>query len=640
MARLTIVLGFAVLVPGLSDAATGPAVPEMVGCDALVTDFIERWNLPGLSMALAKDGRLVYMRGFGTVDLDGTEATQPYHMYRLASVSKPITAIAVMKMIEEGRLSLDDRVFGPGGLLEGHPDEQLRSAPIVDGRLEDATVRDLLEHAVGWDRSIDCFPIPTIPYGGWVRGCDPISAPLHVAWATDRPNPAPEEAMIEFLMSKPSAFAPGTDYAYSNIGYTVLGEILEIVSGQEYESHLKSEILSPLGICDMHVGRNLLEDKFEREAEYVTTGTSLSCYGTGDEVPVQYGGFNLEAMGAHGGWIASARELTRLLVAVDGFDTKPDILAPATIATMTEPSASAEFYAKGWAVNAADNWWHTGGLPGTATCWARTSGGYTWAVLINRRQGGDFYRELDALPWECIAATVEWPEHDLMAMPSLSASELRFSDPAGDSVQVSWTPGDGDARLLVVSEGAPLSEWPLDGVSYSANARHGAGDPLGNGHVVHAGVGDTIEVTGLTPGVDYHFRLFEFTQGEVTGGHALYRLCGSPEASMDPGCRPAGVVRRLELGRPSVDEVRLTWQEPSDPGSGEPLYDTLRSMSPDFADATCIELDGADLTTSDTVEEGATVYYLVRATGSCGDGPLGQGHDGRSPVERLAPACF
>ena len=79
-------------------------------------------------------------------------------------------------------------------------------------------------------------------------------------------------------------------------------------------------------------------------------------------------------MDAHGGWIATARDLVRLLTAVDGFPSRPDILSAATIQTMTTPSANNINYAKGWQVNSAGNWWHGGSLHGSYSWMVRTNG--------------------------------------------------------------------------------------------------------------------------------------------------------------------------------------------------------------------------------------------------------------------------
>lgn len=510
----------------LSFAQTGIPTPTMSACDDLVLDFLATHDIPGATFALAKDGRLAYLRAFGHADLAGNETTQPYHLFRIASVSKPITAIAMMKLVEEGELSLNDKVFGAGGLLENHP--VFSDADITDNRIFDITVRHLLEHSAGWNREVNCFPQPTSPYPWSFDGCDPIVAPLHVTQELGMPNPASEESLIRFLLEKGLNFNPGTDYAYSNIGFLVLGEIIEELSGLSYEDYVKNTILSPLGICDMHIGKNLLEDKMEREGEYTGNDfTTLSCYGTGELVPWEYGGFNLEAMDAHGGWIATARDLVRLLVAIDGFSSKPDILAPATISNMVAPSANNLYYAKGWSVNPANNWWHTGSLDGTASFFGRSNNGYTWAVILNKRQfSSNFWSDLDNLPWSCIANTNTFPAHDLMDLPLTNSSGISFPAVAAQSISASWNPGDGTHRLLVIKKGGPVNAFPLDGTTYAA------GDDLGNGcFVAYNGSGNNAQLDNLDTESTYHFRLFEYNLSANTGNYPLYMLCNSEQAS-------------------------------------------------------------------------------------------------------------
>ncbi|MFK7935207.1 MAG: serine hydrolase [Saprospiraceae bacterium] len=519
-----------------SNAQTGIAVPQMSHCDNLFTNFMNTHNIPSATVAIAKDGKMVYNRAFGHADVDGTEPTLPHHLFRIASLSKPITSIAIMKMVENNQLSLTDKVFGSGGLLENH--SGLAEAQITDTRIFNITVQQLLEHSGGWDRNVNCFPNPTSPYSWNFGGCDPIVAPLHVTQTNGTNNLATEEDMIIFLLEKGLNFNPGSRYAYSNIGYLVLGEIIEEVSGQSYEDYVKSEILSPIGICDMHIGKNLLADKLEREGEYVGNGfTTLSAYNTGDFVPWEYGGFNLEAMDAHGGWIATARDLVQLLVSVDGFATKPDILSSASIATMTTAPSISPWYAKGWQVNSADNWWHTGALDGTATIFVRSSGGFTWAVLLNKRvignTEGQFWGDFDNLPWNCVLQTTNFPNHDLLAAPKTNAHDIHFVRFNENSVDLSWTNGNGNLRILVAKEGETITDFPLDGNSYVADSNFGLGSDLGNNtFVVFKGTDNDATVSNLTEDKTYHFRVFDYKISNTNGNHEIYKLCGGEEVKI------------------------------------------------------------------------------------------------------------
>jgi CubicO group peptidase (beta-lactamase class C family) len=544
-------------VPAVLSAQTGIPVSGMTACDAQLQSLLNTYGIPGAQFALARNGKLVYDRAFGHADLQGQMPTRPDHLFRVASVSKPITAVAIMELVENGELALSDAVFGSGGLLADHP--YLQEVVYTDMRLEDITVEHLLRHTGGWDRSINCFPTPTAPYTWTTPGCDPISAPLYVAATLGESNPIAKEALVRFLMERGLDHTPGTVYAYSNIGYLVLGLVIEQVSGMSYEDYVKSAVFEPLGICDAHLGRNLPADQLEREVEYEGEGyTTLSCYGTGQVVPWEYGGWNLEAMDAHGGWVASARELVKLLVAVDGFTTKPDILSSASVATMTAPSSTNTNYAFGWSVNSANNWWHTGALDGTASMIVRSSNGYTWALLLNKRltnaQANAFWGAVDALGWNCIAGTTSWPTHDLMAMPLNNATDLSATPAGGGTVQVQCTAGDGDGRLVVVRPaGSPLA-FPVDGVDYQANATYGLGDDLGNGtYVVSSGTATSITVDGFTGTGSYVVSVFEYTKNAATGQNALYKRCGRSDVEVNASSgvgvadRDAARATRLQL---------------------------------------------------------------------------------------------
>ena len=117
-------------------------------------DLMARWELPGGQVALAKDGRLVLNRGYGLADVDAGEPVQPTSLFRIASVSKPITAVAVLQLAAKGRLRLDDRVM-----------DHMRLTPLLapgarpDPRWGRVTVRHCLQHTGGWDRNRSYDPI-------------------------------------------------------------------------------------------------------------------------------------------------------------------------------------------------------------------------------------------------------------------------------------------------------------------------------------------------------------------------------------------------------------------------------------------------------------------------------------------------
>ncbi|MES2645975.1 MAG: serine hydrolase [Bacteroidota bacterium] len=517
-----------------SIAQTGIADPAMQKPDSLVKQFLKDYDIPGASIALAKDGKIVYMRGFGFANLNRTEPTQPSYLFRIASLSKQITSIAIMKLIEDGLLNMTDRVFGLHGLLQYHP--VLSKATITDDRIYDITVQQLLEHSAGWDRDSKCNPNPTLPYSYFVNNCDPINMPLRVAMFTQTPNPISKHAMAKYVLEKGLDFTPGTRFSYSNMGYLLLGEIIEQLTGLDYEHYIQKNILHPLGIFDMHLAKNLLTNKQEREVEYNGNGyKTLSCYNTGELVPWEYGGFNMEAMDAYGGWITTARDLLTLLVAADGFASKKDLLKPATIQAMTTPSVNNPYYAKGWFVSSNNNWWHTGAIDGTACEQVRTNNGYTWVILLNKRQlnNSAFWRALDNLGWSCISSTKSWPCYDLMLAPSINASNLTLKRTKQKTMMVSWDKGNSDKYLLIASEDSPVNAYPENGKDYAANNKYGL-KKMGNNsnYVVYNGSSNEVMVSGLLPGKTYYFRLISYNKNIETGQHTLYQLGDNPVAKI------------------------------------------------------------------------------------------------------------
>ena len=131
---------------------TGIPAGSMSQCDTQMQTFLTNYQIPGATFAITKNGKLIYMRAFGTANQAGTELTQPYHMFRIASISKPITSVAIMKLIENVQLSLSDKPFGPGGILNVDP--YFASANITDTRVYNITIQNLLEHSAGWNRDL------------------------------------------------------------------------------------------------------------------------------------------------------------------------------------------------------------------------------------------------------------------------------------------------------------------------------------------------------------------------------------------------------------------------------------------------------------------------------------------------------
>jgi len=131
-------------------AVTGQANPDLASFDDMMLGFLKEHQVPGAALAVTRHGRLVYSRGFGVADRDGMHAVTPAMLFRIASISKPITSAAILRLIEQGRLKLDDRAFA---FLNMRPGQK------GDDRLNDVTVRHLLQHTGGWDRDKSFDPM-------------------------------------------------------------------------------------------------------------------------------------------------------------------------------------------------------------------------------------------------------------------------------------------------------------------------------------------------------------------------------------------------------------------------------------------------------------------------------------------------
>lgn len=169
-------------------------------------------------------------------------------------------------------------------------------------------------------------------------------------------------------------------------------------------------MLAQCEVTDVRIAGNTLLDTAPAEVVY---------YGQNGESPY---GMNFRRMDSHGGWIATPSDLVNFAMRVDGFSYTPSILEPATIETMTTATSANPNYAKGWAVNAAGNWWHTGSLPGTISIIVRTSSGLCWAALTNTRtEGMDL--ALDKMMWEMAEAVPGWQATKIPRRPTLNAPD-------------------------------------------------------------------------------------------------------------------------------------------------------------------------------------------------------------------------
>jgi CubicO group peptidase (beta-lactamase class C family) len=334
--------------PPQRELPTGPEHRQMA---EIGQQFMKQFFAPALSVAIVRNGRFVFERPFGMADSDVQLQTTDTTLFRIASVTKPITAVAIFTLVEHGKLSLNDKVFGPSGVLDN-----LYGKPPYKQYVADITVDNLLTHTSGgWPND---NTDPMFRFDSWNQ------AKL-IGWT---------------LENLPLAYPPGTHWAYSNFGYCLLGRVIEKVTGMVYKDYVQQAVLTPCGITDMAVGGNTLKQRQANEAKYL---------GQFGENPYK---MNVTRMDSHGGWIANPSDLAKFCTHVGGAPGVPSILKPETIVSMATPTPaypqdSPAKYARGWFVrdNGKGNWWHGGSLPGTTSIMVRTANGMAWGAVTNTR---------------------------------------------------------------------------------------------------------------------------------------------------------------------------------------------------------------------------------------------------------------
>lgn len=339
---------------GCSDGGTGPEPPAEVDFAALLEDFTEQHGIGAAALGVMRNGEIIHEGVTGFMDAGRGIPVTPDVMMRIASVTKPITAAAVRRLAADGLLGLDDRVFDlgqpGGGLLPLDPFPALG-----DARLNEITVLHLLQHRGGWDREL---------------APDWVFAEVRIAGAMSVPSPPGRKNTVRYVLGQPLQFDPGARRAYSNVGYLVLGLIVEKVSGQDYIAYVRENILAPLGVRpgDVVRGRTLPEDRSEREPWYDARGLARNVFDpAGPPVRWPDGGWDLEAKIGEAGLVASTRALLQF---VDAYEVWGDDIG--------RPRRK-EGEGSGW-------WqYHSGSLSGTNALAYQRGSGMNYVVLFNRR---------------------------------------------------------------------------------------------------------------------------------------------------------------------------------------------------------------------------------------------------------------
>ena len=317
---------------------SGDHVPALDLFDSAMVAFMSARSIRSGAIAISIGSNLRYSRAFGWKDAAQTQPLAPDAMFRLASVSKPVTAAAIRKLATTGAFSFNTKVFEYLGLAP--------AGTVADQRIYDITVANLLDHSAGWDRAI---------FGDVVFLSRTISAELGIS------TPPTKTQVAQWVMTKPLQFAPGARSAYSNIGYSLLGLIVEKASGMPYIDYVRQNIFSSGAATHVIDGRTRPADRDGREPFYRDPATGCSVFEVSAcvLVPQPDGAWYLEAFDSFGGLVASAPAVASFL---------------------------GSYWISGHPRTTGGQFWYFfGSLPGTFTLASQRLDGINIVVLFNQR---------------------------------------------------------------------------------------------------------------------------------------------------------------------------------------------------------------------------------------------------------------
>ncbi len=312
--------------------------------DKIVTDGLEPKKAASYAVAVMKDGRLILARGYGYADLENDVPATAETVYRLGSITKQFTAMAVMQLAEQGKLSVDDELpkFLPDYPVQGHK----------------VTIAHLLNHTSGIQSYTD-------QPGFFKRARQDLS----------------REELLASFKDQPFNFEPTTKWKYNNSGYYLLGMIIEKASGQSYADYLAEHIFRPLGMSATRYGdtRPLIRHRaqgYRRDKEGLVNDDPLS----------------MNTPGAAGALVSNVLDLVKWHQALEA----GRLVSSASYETLYRPTKLADGtmqpYGYGWGVGELSGHRklsHGGGINGFSTMIARYPEDRLAVIVLSNTAGAN-----------------------------------------------------------------------------------------------------------------------------------------------------------------------------------------------------------------------------------------------------------
>lgn len=340
--------------------------PELEGMEMKIKRYLERWEINGAQIAVSRGDSLLYAKGFGWADVEKRQEMQPTNVMRLASVSKLLTAVGIMRLRERGVVKLSDRVFGPKGILN----DTLFTNVIKDERYFAISVEQLLRHKAGFTTGAG----------------DPMFSTRYIMMQNRLQTPPDNRTLLRILLKRRLGYTPGTAKRYSNVGYMLLSMIIEKKTGMSYEDYMRKNVFEPAGCYDFHIAGNYEKDRRKNEVKYYMHKGSEPVYeynNSGQMVEKCYGENDIPNLKGAGAWCASVAELSRLVASIDLLPGVKDILSRQSVELMTREMPDHDF-SLGWNFcPKGQPWIRTGSLSGTSALVLRYPDGECWILITN-----------------------------------------------------------------------------------------------------------------------------------------------------------------------------------------------------------------------------------------------------------------
>lgn len=362
--------------------------------DSSILRFMRYWGIKGGSFALMRNDSLLYAKGYGYSSIEDSTLCEVKNIFRVASVSKLITAVAIMHLHETGQLSTQDYVFGEDGILSDSLFLDIR-----DKNIRKINVEHLLRHTSGFSN----------PHGDAAFNMELVAKFL------DKPLPLSMDDMVMYATKIKLRAQPGGRYNYSNLGYIILSKVIEKVTGIPYETYIQDSILAPMGCYDMHLANNYTEGFRVNEVDYyeVKEAEPVPAFDGSDTLVMKsLGGNDVHGLYGAGGWLASPVELMQIVSAINKCPIREDFLTPESIDFMTPADKNAK--PAGWAQTNSNTWLRTGSMAGTSALIKVQKNGYSWVFISNSSSwnGPGLARQMNREISNALKRVKKWPEVD------------------------------------------------------------------------------------------------------------------------------------------------------------------------------------------------------------------------------------